>query len=98
MKQLSNLQMNAVMGGIGPKASVSTGITSLVEKNRWEQYWDNIPRWEPPMKFQCFYHRQIKVMKQLDRQSMNTVMGGIGKRETAHGSVVTIKIKTNKKS
>ena len=37
-------------------------------------------------------------MKLLDRQSMNAVKGGIGKREKAHGKVVSIDVNIGTKT
>jgi len=45
--------MNAVLGGIGPKPTVSTGIYLPREATYWDIYEETRPKWEPPLKFFC---------------------------------------------
>ena len=57
MKNLSKNEMNAVVGGIGPKASVSGALGGLDGSKRstyWELYAEireHLYKWEPPLKF-----------------------------------------------
>ena len=52
MTKLARTQMNAVLGGIGPKPTVSTGVNlseanpqKVEEKSWWKKAWETIKSW-----------------------------------------------------